>query len=221
MMAKQRREKRARKQFEFHESLQRTNECVPTPRTSRGRAVAGVFSQSSELYRHLLDAARSGQGRSGLEEGGGHDAQDGDARGHARRRPAAARRRCQWRIASTENSPPRSKKANSSPASPSHVGSTASPNDARIMQITIDATNSSPPGDTVRTALAARCDRWIRSMIRPISGPGRLQIKSKATRPSRNVAAGSDLQPSQPERIGDHADRTQRHGRRRDDRAQQ
>ncbi len=82
----------------------------------------------------------------------------------------------------TENSPARSKTANSSPASPNSIGSTESPKAERIMQITTEATNSSPPADVVRTALLARCERRISSMaclFRTIGRP----IKGKATKP--------------------------------------
>ena len=56
----------------------------------------------------------------------------------------------------------------SRPASPSHAGSTASPKEARIMQITTEATNSSPATEVVRTALLARLEWRISSMTRQL-----------------------------------------------------
>src|SRR5450631_4377609 len=84
----------------------------------------------------------------------------------------------------------------------------ASANEARIMKITTPATNSSPLGDTVWTALAARGERWTSSITNLCRAPRR-----------RDQAL--QLDPAQPQRIGDHADRAQRHRRRSDDGRQQ
>ena len=167
------------------EDLQRQNECR-SPQLP-GKGGRRRFSQSSELYRHLLDAV----GRGGVERAG------------RRRRPRCARimipaamtppassssSRCQCRIASTENSPPRSKRANSSPASPSQrrIDGVAerrqdhADHDRRNEQLA--AGRYGPDG--VGGALRAVDQKHGSANFRP----ERPQIKDKATSPSRNVA---------------------------------